>query len=91
MCTITSVNILPVLTVSCTQDFFRRGGGCSTNSIEDRGQIERGSGGGSFLVKVSAQFANWLNPCSYWVVRDVFSTEPEIRPSCVKTSEFRGV
>jgi hypothetical protein len=30
----------------------------STNSAEDRGQIERGSGGGSPLVSDSTQFAN---------------------------------
>jgi hypothetical protein len=32
--------------------------GVSTNSVEDRGQRERGSGGGSLLVRGSAQFAN---------------------------------
>jgi hypothetical protein len=42
-----------------TQQFFSGGGGgCSTNSVEDRGQIEQGSGGGSLLVRGSAQFAN---------------------------------
>jgi hypothetical protein len=35
---------------------FGRGG--STNSVEDRGQRDRGSGGGSPLVRGSAQFAN---------------------------------
>jgi hypothetical protein len=38
------------------RNFFRWGG--STNSVEDRGQTERGSGGGSPLVRGSAQFAN---------------------------------
>jgi hypothetical protein len=38
------------------RNFFGVGG--STNSVEDRGQIERGSGGGSPLEKGSAQFAN---------------------------------
>jgi hypothetical protein len=32
-------------------------GGGSTNSVEDRGQREQGSGGGSPLVRGSAQFA----------------------------------
>jgi hypothetical protein len=50
-----------------TQEFFRGGGGVtlgiffdegSTNSVEDRGQRERGSGGGSPLVKGSTQYAN---------------------------------
>jgi hypothetical protein len=34
------------------------GGGGSTNSVKDGRQRERGSGGGSPLVKDSAQFAN---------------------------------
>jgi hypothetical protein len=34
----------------------REGG--STNSVEDRGQRERGSGSGSPIVRDSAQFAN---------------------------------
>jgi hypothetical protein len=33
-------------------------GGGSTNSVEDRGQGEWGSGGGSTLVRGSTQFAN---------------------------------
>jgi hypothetical protein len=32
--------------------------GGSTNLVEDRGQSERGSGGGSPLVRGSTQFAN---------------------------------
>jgi hypothetical protein len=32
--------------------------GSSTNSVEDRGHRERGSGGGSPLVRCSAQFAS---------------------------------
>jgi hypothetical protein len=50
----------------CTQEFFRGLGvvhqeffrGVSTNSVEDRGQRERRSGGGSPLVRVSTQFEN---------------------------------
>jgi hypothetical protein len=46
-----------------TQEFCLVGGstlvgGSSTNSVEDRGQTERGSGGGSPLVRGSAQLAN---------------------------------
>jgi hypothetical protein len=37
--------------------FFGGGGGGSTNSVEDREQREQGSGGGSPLVRGSAQFA----------------------------------
>jgi hypothetical protein len=42
-----------------TQEFCSRGGGGwgSTNSVENRGQRDRGSGGGSPLVRGSAQFA----------------------------------
>jgi hypothetical protein len=66
------------------------GGRGSTNSVEDRGQRERGSGGGRPLVRGSAQFAKELNPYSYYVVTDVFSTELGIWLSIVKTSEFQG-
>jgi hypothetical protein len=41
--------------VGAPRIFFRGG---STNSVEDRGQIEQGSGGGSPLVRGSAKFAN---------------------------------
>jgi hypothetical protein len=34
------------------------GGGGSSNSVKDRGQRERGSGGGSPPVRGSTQFAN---------------------------------
>jgi hypothetical protein len=39
-----------------SQEFFEAGG--STNSVEDRVQRERGSGGGSPLVRGYTQFAN---------------------------------
>jgi hypothetical protein len=41
-----------------TQEFCSEGGGALTNSVEDRGQREQGSGGGSPLVIGSAQFTN---------------------------------
>jgi hypothetical protein len=44
-------------------EFFR--GGVSTNSVEDRGQRELGSGGASPLGRGSAQVANGRNPWSY--------------------------
>jgi hypothetical protein len=65
-------------------------GGGSTNSVGDKGQRERRSGGGSPLVRGSAQFANDWNTLSFSVVTDVFSTELEIRFSFLKTSECRG-
>jgi hypothetical protein len=39
--------------------------GCSTNSVEDRGQKEQGSGGSSPLIRSSAQFADEWIPYSY--------------------------
>jgi hypothetical protein len=44
-----------ILTSGVPTNFFR---GVSTNSVEDRGQRERGSGGGSPIVRGSTQFAN---------------------------------
>jgi hypothetical protein len=41
---------------------FSGGWGGSINSVEDRGQRERGYGRGSPLVRGSAQFANEWNP-----------------------------
>ena len=37
---------------------FVRGGGVSINSVKDRGQTERGSGGGSSLVRGSEGSCN---------------------------------
>jgi hypothetical protein len=54
-----------------TKEFFS-GGGDSTNSVEDRGQRERGCGGGSSIC-------NPVRLCQTFgmsrVVTDVFSTE----------------
>jgi hypothetical protein len=44
-----------------TKEIFRRG---STNSVKDRGQRERGSGGGSPIIRASTQFANDRDPYS---------------------------
>jgi hypothetical protein len=46
------------ITISGVPRNFVRGGGGSTNSVQERGQRERGSGGGSLLVRGSAQFSN---------------------------------
>ena len=40
-------------------------GGGSTNSVEDRGQRERGSGGGSPLVRGSGGSCNLVQEISY--------------------------
>jgi hypothetical protein len=67
--------------------FFGRG--CSTNSVEDRGQREWGSESRSPLVRGSNQLAKYSNPYSDYVVTDVFSTELVIWLLFLKTWEFR--
>jgi len=47
---------------------FVRGGG-STNSVEDRGQRERGSGGGSPLVRGSGASCNLVQEISFHIVK----------------------
>jgi hypothetical protein len=51
------LNVSPVQSSGVPRNFVPGGGG-STNSVEDRGQRERGSGGGSPLVRGSTQFTN---------------------------------
>ena len=43
--------------------------GGSTNSVEDRGQRERGSGGGSLLVRGSGDSCNLVQDISFHVVK----------------------
>jgi hypothetical protein len=50
-----------------TQEFFL--GGDSTNSVEDRGQRERGSGGGSPLVKGSGGSCKLVQEISFHIVK----------------------
>ena len=44
------------------------GGGDSTNSVEDSGQKERGSGGGSLLVRGSGGSCNLVQEISFHIV-----------------------
>ena len=44
-------------------------GGDSTNSVEDRGQREQGSGGGSPLVKGSGGSCNFVQEMSFHIVK----------------------
>ena len=44
------------------------GGGSSTNSVEDRRQRERGSGGGSPLVRCSGGSCNLVQEISFHIV-----------------------
>ena len=50
-----------------TQEFCL-GGGVSTNSVEDRGQRERASGGGSPLVRGSGGSCNLVQEISFHMV-----------------------
>ena len=54
-------------TVACTGILF--GGGGSTNSVEDRGQKERGSGGGSPVVRGSGGSCNLVQEISFHIVK----------------------
>ena len=49
-----------------TQDFFWGG---STNSVEDRGQRERGSGGSSPLVRGSGGSCSLVQEISFHIVK----------------------
>ena len=48
---------------------FVRGRGGSTNSVEARGQRERGSGGGSPLVRISGGSCNLVQEISFHIVK----------------------
>jgi len=45
------------------------GGGGSTNSVEDKGRTERGSGGGSPLVRGSGGSCNLVQEISFHIVK----------------------
>jgi len=57
-----------------------RGGWGSTNSVEDRGQREKGYGGGSPLVRVSGGSCNlvqeihfiWKNFLNFWYFTTIY-------------------
>ena len=67
------VSLLACLTVICSsgahRNFVRGGWGDSTNSVEDRGQRERGSGGGSPLVRDSGGSCNLVQDISFYIVK----------------------
>jgi hypothetical protein len=52
-----------------TQNFFSGKEGVSTNSVEDRGQREQGSGGGSPLVRGSGGSCNLVQEISFHIVK----------------------
>ena len=52
------------------RNFVRaEGGGVSTNSVEDRGQRERGSGGDSPVVRGSGGSCNLVQEISFHIVK----------------------
>ena len=57
----------PIVKQWRTQEFFSGGG--STNSVEDRGQRGRGSGGGSPLVRCSGGSCNLVQEISFHIVK----------------------
>ena len=61
MQTMSTINGIP-------RNFVWEGGG-STNSVENRGQRERGSGGGSPLVRASGGSCNLVQEISFHIVK----------------------
>jgi len=51
------------------QGILFAGGGSSTNSVEDRGQRDRGSGGDSPLVRGSGDSCNLVQEISFHIVK----------------------
>ena len=60
-------DILVVERSGVPRNFFSGGG--STNSVEDRGQRGRGSGGGSPLVRGSGGSCNLVQEISFHIVK----------------------
>jgi len=56
-------------TVAYAGILFGRGERGSTISVEDRGQTERGSGGGSSLVRGSGGSCNLVQEISFHIVK----------------------
>jgi hypothetical protein len=65
------VEFSPIVNSGVPRIFFVVGGGwwCSTNSVEDRGQREWGSGGGSPLVRGSGGSCNLVQEIAFHTVK----------------------
>ena len=63
----TRFNLLSVTISGVPKNFVR--GGRSTNLVEDRGQRERGSGGGNPLVRGSGGGCNLVQEISFHIVQ----------------------
>jgi len=61
--------LLVARTMSVAYPGILLGGGVSTNSVEDRGHRERGSGGGSLLVRGSGGSRNLVQEISFHIVK----------------------
>jgi hypothetical protein len=74
--------------------FFSKGWGISTNSVEDRGQRERGSGGGSPLIRGSAQFSirfDFVKPSGCrGLLRMYLPPNRQFGPPCTNHRDFGG-
>ena len=66
-CFVQNFNTNVPQTSGVPRNFFRGGG--STNSVEDRGQRERGSGGGSPLVRGSEGSCSLVQEISFHIVK----------------------
>jgi len=64
----TQLQLKYILSQWRTQEFCS-GGGDSKNSVEDRGQTERGSRGGSPLVRGSGSSCNLVQEISFHIVK----------------------
>jgi len=60
---------VPAVSHSGVPRNFVRGGRGSTNTVENRGQRERGSGGGSSLVRGSGGSCNLVQEISFHIVK----------------------
>jgi hypothetical protein len=64
------------------------GGGCSTNSVEDRGQRERGSEGGSPLVRCSGGSCNLVQEITFYTYSKIFLIFGTLRLFMMTTNLF---
>jgi hypothetical protein len=78
--------LVAIATSGVTMNFVRGGGG-STNSVEDRGQRERGSGGGNPIDRGSGGSCNLVQKISLHVVK-IFLIFGTLRLFMITTNLF---
>ena len=76
VCTVTRKSLVTLVTIPATVQRYRQQwrtqefcSGGSTNSVEERGQRERGSGDGSPLVRGSEDSCNFVQEISFRIVK----------------------